>query len=67
MTPPMTQDALNQPWRIGRKVGRTIYTAPPDSEDGELIGVMDTPELASEAVDAHNFNLLRRLNNREGG
>ena len=35
-------------WRVGRKVGRTIY-------DGDtLIGVMDTPELAARVVEAVN-------------
>lgn len=29
------------PWRVGKRVGRTIY----DAHD-QLIGVMDTPELA---------------------
>lgn len=36
-------------WRVGRKVGRTIY-------DGDtLIGVMDTPELAEKVVRAVNL------------
>jgi len=33
-------------WRVGRKVGRTIYL------DGKLVGVMDTPELARQVVAA---------------
>lgn len=33
-------------WRTGRKVGRTIY------RDEVLVGVMDTPELAAQVVDA---------------
>ena len=44
-------------WRVGRKVGRTIYIqrgAEP-SDDDPLIGVMDTPDLAREAVDAFNW------------
>lgn len=43
------------PWRTGRKVGRTIY-AVEDTHTlaGPLIGVMDTPELAQAAVEAHN-------------
>jgi hypothetical protein len=40
------------PWRVGRKVGRTIYAC--KYEPGDLIGVMDTPELATAAVNAHN-------------
>jgi hypothetical protein len=46
-------------WRVGRKLGRTIYvqlyTLP--SDDDYLIGVMDTPMLAKEAVDSHNLRL----------
>ena len=44
-------------WRVGRRVGRTIYAqygSEPSDKD-LLIGVMDTPELAKAAVDAHNF------------
>lgn len=37
------------PWRVGTKVGRTIY----DVND-VLIGVMDTPELATRVVEAVN-------------
>ena len=44
-------------WRTGRKVGRTIYAqvgdAPADNDP--LIGVMDSPELAQAAVEAHNL------------
>jgi len=35
-------------WRVGRKVGRTVY------RDGVLVGVLDTPELAAQAVAALN-------------
>lgn len=37
------------PWRVGRKVGRTIYDA-----DDVLIGLMDTPELAALVVASVN-------------
>lgn len=52
-------DPENHRWRTGRKVGRTIYAIqePEDRTDRNrdpLIGVMDTPELATEAVRAHN-------------
>lgn len=43
----MTEHPL--PWRVGRKVGRTVYDA-----DDELIGVMDTRELAALVVAAVN-------------
>ena len=49
-------DFVGYYWRVGRKVGRTIYAqlrATP-SDDDPLIGVMDTPMLASHAVTAHN-------------
>lgn len=44
------------PWRVGRKVGRTIYVQlqVEASETDPLIGVFDTPELAEAAVRAHN-------------
>lgn len=47
---------LRNPWRVGRKVGRTIYAqiGSEPHEDDVLIGVMDTPELARAAVEAHN-------------
>lgn len=44
------------PWRVGRKVGRTIYqqVGSEPSDDDVLIGRMDTPEQAAEAVHARN-------------
>lgn len=44
------------PWRIGRKVGRTIYVQVGDhaSDDDHLIGMMDTPELAQVVVNSVN-------------
>jgi hypothetical protein len=46
-------------WRVGRKVGRTIYMIvhTEASDDDVLIGVMDSPEIAAEAVTAHNHYL----------
>lgn len=48
-------------WRVGRKVGRTIYAQLGDapSDDDKLIGVMDTAMFAVDAVDAHNAALER--------
>lgn len=39
-------------WRVGRKVGRTIYLMGGDepSDNDTLIGVMDDPDLAAEVV-----------------
>lgn len=45
----MPEPSSSDHWRVGRKVGRTLY----DAED-RLIGVMDTPELAQAVVDARN-------------
>lgn len=44
-------------WRVGRKVGRTIYAKLGDrpSDSDPFIGTMDTRELAEEAVRAHNI------------
>ena len=50
-------------WRTGRKTGRTVYAIRPGAEpsdDDPLIGVMDTPRLASEAVAAHNALCVSR-------
>ena len=44
------------PWRIGRKVGRAVYAqlgAEPSDHDVP-IGMFDTADLASAAVDAHS-------------
>lgn len=45
---------MTHPQPTGRKVGRTIYLQLGDepSDRDQLIGVMDTPELAAQAVDA---------------
>lgn len=58
-TPPPNPLAVH--WRTGRHVGRTIYAmaGPEPSDDDTLIGVMDTPGLAGEAVAAHNALLPR--------
>lgn len=56
-------NSLRVPWRVGRKVHRTIYASPfPDrpSDHDPLIGMMDTPELAEYAVRAHNEEVERR-------
>jgi hypothetical protein len=47
------------PWRVGRSVGRTLYAVrgPAATKEDVLIGVMDSPFLAREAVDCHNARL----------
>jgi hypothetical protein len=42
---------VDENWRVGRKVGRTLYREEPGT-DGELIGVMDTREAARLAAAA---------------
>lgn len=61
MTDPKPDPAVQWTWRTGRKVGRTVYAVvgPEPSDSDVLIGVMDTPSLAREAVDAHNERLAR--------
>ncbi len=60
MTPvqggPMKPSWSHYPWRVGRKAGRTIYAMKGNrpSDDDVLIGMLDTPELAKAAVEAHN-------------
>lgn len=50
---------LNQKWRMGRTVGRTVYAQlsddPKDSDP--LIGVMDTAVFAAHIVKLHNDGL----------
>ena len=52
---------LRARWRVGRKVGRTIYAmvGPRASDDDVLIGVMDSEALARDAVGAHNTRLTQ--------
>lgn len=45
-------------YRAGRSVGRTIYAVQPDGSE-QLVGVMDTRELAAEVVEAMNGRALR--------
>jgi hypothetical protein len=59
----MTADFTSVPWRTGRKLGRTVYarTGGYDQDEDPVIGMLDTPELAEEAVEAHNAALASRL------
>jgi hypothetical protein len=47
-------------WRTGRKIGRTIYLMVGEvpSDDDVLIGVMDTPQLARQAVVSVNHRAI---------
>ncbi len=42
-------------WRVGTKLGRTLY------EGEQLVGMMDTVELAARVVDAMNGAEVRKL------
>lgn len=50
---------VKKKWRVGRKVGRTIYAqlGNEPNDDDPLIGVFDSVELAVKVVDDHNKNL----------
>lgn len=51
--------AEDRPWRVGDKLGRTVYAQTPTGtyDTDELIGIMETPELAALVVHAHNESL----------
>ena len=55
----LTFDARTRPWRVGRKLGRTIYAMAGEfpSDRDVLIGMMDTEALAACAVADHNVRL----------
>ena len=61
MNTPAELDLTKLPWRVGRKVGRTVYAQVGEkpSEQDLLIGLFDTQELAAEAVRSHNQALDR--------
>lgn len=50
---------MTEKWRVGRKVGRTIYLqlGPEPSDSDTLIGIMDTAQLSIDAVDAVNSSV----------
>jgi hypothetical protein len=53
-------DFTKVPWRVGRSIGRTIYAIVDEDADRKkdiVVGMMDTRELAEEAVVAHNERL----------
>lgn len=47
---------MSERWRVGRKVGRTIYRqrGQEPSDGDQLLGLMDTPELAEFVVSTVN-------------
>jgi hypothetical protein len=52
-------DLTALPWRQGRTLGRTVYarTGGDDWKADTAIGMLDTPELAAAACEAHNATL----------
>lgn len=53
-------DILLSQWRVGRKLGRSIYAMKIDGrprDDDEFIGIVDSLALAQHIVDAHNHIL----------
>lgn len=58
---------LESPWRVGRKVGRTVYVVSehhPSGDGGPLIGVMDTKEIAAKVVEDHNARIEEKVGER---
>ena len=52
---------MSDVWRTGRKVGRTVYIG------DELVGVMDTPELAEQVVRAVNIDRMATTTEHDTG
>lgn len=61
-------EAIFMPWRMGRKIGRTVYAQVADepSDDDVLIGVMDSRILAADVVASHNAVLTARPDRDDG-
>lgn len=54
-----TEHFRTKPWRVGRKLGRTIYVADGEDDTGcaSLLGMMETEDIARYVVDLHNRTL----------
>lgn len=50
---PELKPATSGNWRVGRKLGRTLY------RDDICVGMVDNPELAAEIVEAMNRRASR--------
>lgn len=63
MTSPSQQGSddmpsVDLPWRVGRKLGRTVYVVVGDEpSDDVCIGILDTSLFARHVVEAHNAAL----------
>lgn len=53
---------FEHPWRVGRKLGRTIYCriSDEDSDDDFLLGMVDNADIAQHICDVHNAALAAR-------
>jgi hypothetical protein len=56
-----SRELIDTPWRVGRKLGRTIYAQlfNEPSDDDPVIGIMDSEDLAKAAVELHNMAINR--------
>ena len=52
----LEDSANNYPWRVGRKLGRTVYAQEGDvpSDDDPLLGFMESDAIAEQVVEAIN-------------
>lgn len=48
---------LTAQWRVGRKLGRTIYAVDPEIDGDVFMGMMETRALAAAVVEAHNRSI----------
>lgn len=64
-----SRPARDHPWRVGRKLGRTLYAQlGPDPGEGDLLlGMLDDAELAAYIVELHNASLRQRGGPAPGG
>lgn len=51
-------------YRVGRKLGRTIYRCTNEDPDGQFIGIMDSAQEAQLVVKALNYAECRRHRKR---
>lgn len=62
----LEDSANNYPWRVGRKLGRTIYAQEGDepSDDDAFLGLMETEDIAATVVNAVNY--VKTIEGRDG-
>lgn len=60
---PKATDFTDYPWRVGRKLKRTIYAVNEGTEDRDtdhFLGILDSWIVAAHLVETHNVDLARR-------